>query len=159
MKKIAFLSLWFLFALFVLFENRETIFKPSQNLPHKKAEIWSEEQNDLLKLHNEHRKSHGAVFFEMDEALCTYAQKHAEYMAKKGRLVHSSMSELQDFCGANVVGENIAWGQENPNSAVSGWMWSPMHRWNILGSSYRKVGFGVKKDDDGRKYWCAVFSS
>jgi uncharacterized protein YkwD len=33
-----------------------------------------------------------------------------------------------------------------------------MHRWNILGSSYTKAGFGVKKDSDGRNYWCVVFS-
>lgn len=95
----------------------------------------------------------------MSETLCSYAQEHAEVMCKKNSLFHSSMADLQKFSGADVVGENIAWGQEDAESVVSSWMWSPMHRWNILGSSYKKVGFGVKEDRDGRKYWCVVFSS
>ena len=37
-------------------------------------------------------------------------------------------------------------------------MWSPGHRWNILGSEYRKAGFGMAKDSEGRIYWCVVFS-
>jgi uncharacterized protein YkwD len=68
------------------------------------------------------------------------------------------MSDLQDYCGAGLVGENIAWGQTDEKKVVESWMWSPMHRWNILGSGYKKVGFGMKADGEGRKYWCTVFS-
>jgi uncharacterized protein YkwD len=104
------------------------------------------------------RTSKGMRPLEIDKKLCDYAQSHAGYMASKNSLTHSSMNKLQDFCGADTVGENIAWGQETPESVVSAWMWSPMHRWNILGSSYNKAGFGIRKDSDGRNYWCVVFS-
>ena len=59
---------------------------------------------------------------------------------------------------SSLVGENIAWGQETEKLVVEAWMWSPMHRWNILGTSYKRVGFGVEEDKEGRLYWCAVFS-
>lgn len=114
----------------------------------------------LLKLHNEERTTRGYKPLVLDNKLCEYAQKHANYMAKNNKLVHSSMSNLQKVNkDSGSVGENIAWGQETEESVVSSWMWSPMHRWNILGSSYKKVGFGLAKDSKGRNYWCVVFSN
>lgn len=117
------------------------------------------EQMELLEAHNKHRISKGLKPLEMDRKLCDYAERHAGFMSSKDRLSHSDMGDLQGFCGANVVGENIAWGQENVKDVVSDWIWSPGHRSNILSSSYSKVGFGVEKDSAGRKYWCVVFSS
>lgn len=125
----------------------------------EEKEKFTKEQKLLLELHNSNRESKGMKPLEIDENLCEYAQKHAEYMAAKESMRHSSMSDLQKHSGAGTVGENIAWGQETPEDVVSAWMWSPMHRWNILGSSYNKVGFGIKEDSDGRKYWCTVFSN
>ena len=77
-----------------------------------------------------------------------------------GRSVHhSKMSDLIKVnLETNLVGENIDWGQKDEESVVDSWMWSPLHRWNILGSGYRKVGFGLIEDKEKRKYWCAVFS-
>lgn len=115
--------------------------------------------NKLLEIHNKERVSRGYKPLVLDKNLCAYAQKHASYMAEKNILVHSSMSNLQKANeDANVVGENIAWGQETEEDVVSSWMWSPGHRWNILGSSYKRVGFGMKLDKNSRKYWCVVFS-
>lgn len=127
--------------------------------PKQIVEEFSAEQKKLFELHNKERTSRGYVALEMDKDLCAYAQKHAEYMAEKNRLSHSSMSELSKVKGKGAVGENIAWGQESEESTVSSWMWSPGHRWNILGTSYKKAGFGAVKDKNGRYYWCAVFSS
>lgn len=149
---------WALFIVFILCSlpgllvDKDTIFKEKI----VELEQFTQEQKRLLDLHNSRRKSGSLI---LDKKLCDYAQKHSEYMAGKNSLTHSSMSELQDFCGAETVGENIAWGQETPDAVVSSWMWSPMHRWNILGSSYKKVGFGIKEDSQGRIYWCAVFSN
>jgi len=121
-------------------------------------EDYRDFQMELLDLHNNVRIAKGVVVLAIDVKLCDYAQKHAEKMASKNDLYHSSMSDLQDYCGAGLVGENIAWGQTDEKKVVESWMWSPMHRWNILGSGYKKVGFGMKEDGEGRKYWCTVFS-
>jgi uncharacterized protein YkwD len=113
----------------------------------------------LLDAHNQERISRKIKPLIIDEKLCDYAQKHAQKMVKKNYLYHSSMSDLIKVNeDSSLVGENIAWGQETEKLVVEAWMWSPMHRWNILGTSYKRVGFGVEKDKEGRLYWCAVFS-
>lgn len=124
----------------------------------ERTERFSSVQERLWSLHNEMRGSKGMKPLVIDERLCEYAQKHAVSMAKKGSMYHSSMDALQKFCGRDVVGENVAWGQSTEEEVFSDWMWSPGHRWNILGSSYDRAGFGVAKDDDGRNYWCVVFA-
>lgn len=94
----------------------------------------------------------------LDPKLCEYAQRHAERMAERGRLAHSSMSDLSVAAGNGNVGENIAWGQDSEEEATETWTKSPGHRQNILSKRFKRVGFGMKKDKNGRPYWCAVFS-
>lgn len=114
----------------------------------------------LLELHNNERVKKGMSKLTIDKNLSKYAQKHAETMAQKDNLFHSKMSDLMRVnLDANIVGENVAWGQETEASVVSSWMWSPTHRWNILGSSYSRAGFGMKEGKNSRKYWCVVFSN
>ena len=129
------------------------------NLSRISAREFGSLKSELLEQHNERRFDWGLKPLELDKKLCDYAERHAEIMASRERLFHSSMEDLQKFCGASLVAENIAWGQQTVDDVVSDWMWSPGHRWNILGSSYKKVGFGIKEDSGGRKYWCVVFSS
>lgn len=112
----------------------------------------------LLDLHNKERSERRLDSLALDIKLCEYAQVHAERMAEKGRLVHSSMSDLAVVAGNGNVGENIAWGQESEAEATETWMRSPGHRQNILSKRFKRVGFGMKKDKKGRPYWCAVFA-
>lgn len=127
------------------------------NIETKKPTNLELTQKKLLDEHNKQRKSKGLKELSLDKNLCEYAQKHAEVMVRKNSLHHSQISKLQ---GQSVgwVGENVAWGQENEKLVVESWMWSPMHRWNILSSNYKKVGFGAAKDKEGRIYWCTVFT-
>jgi uncharacterized protein YkwD len=156
MKKALILLLVFLAAM-ALMRPKEQEAKVNPARPEAKREEPAFRKN-LLELHNKERFRWGCKPLEIDQGLCEYAQKHAEKMANDNRLVHSSMSELQKAIDSSSVGENIAWGQETEADVVSAWMWSPGHRWNILGSDYGRAGFGMKKDDEGRIYWCVVFS-
>jgi len=113
----------------------------------------------LLNEHNRHRARRGLEPLVLDSDLCEYAQSHAEKMADRGLLVHSSMSKLAVKAGNGNVGENIAWGQNSEEEVCDSWMNSRGHRANILSERYKRVGFGVKEDERGRKYWCAVFSA
>lgn len=163
MQKIIPAFFWILFFIFV-FSNLPRLLeydvqKPKSDKGVVEAESFSPTQMALLELHNARRSSKGMDPLVLDRGLCDYAQKHAKKMAERGRMFHSSMERLQEDCGADIVGENVAWGQETEEEVVSSWMWSPMHRWNILGSSYGKVGFGVEKGEGGRNCWCVVFSS
>lgn len=113
----------------------------------------------LLRLHNSERAAKSVEPLELDHNLCEYAQKHAESMARRGQLVHSSMSNLSVNAGNGNVAENIAWGQDSEEEVVWSWMNSSGHRQNIMAKRFKKVGFGSNKDDRGRTYWCAVFSA
>lgn len=133
--------------------------KPRLNNPITENK-FNKSQIFLLELHNKERKIRKIEQLVLDEDLCTYAQKHAETMANKNSLYHSKMSNLMKASnGASLVGENIAWGQKTEEEVVNSWMWSPMHKLNILGKNYKKVGFGLAKNKDGKVYWCTVFSN
>lgn len=153
MNKKAIIFFWTVFAVFVVGKHgcqHDIIAKQLPNL--------RQEQTELLDLHNKERKSRGLEELKLDEDLCLYAQRHAEHMASKQNLSHSSMSKLQSASGAGRVGENIACGQETEEQVMKSWMGSSGHKRNILSSQYKHVGFGLKKDKEGRIYWCTVFS-
>lgn len=122
------------------------------------SQSYKSEAEALLKIHNEERASAGCDPLKIDADLCVYAQKHAEKMNEKGHLVHSSMSDLAVVAGNGNVGENIAWGQDSTEEVCSSWMKSPGHRRNMLNKRFKRVGFGMKQDERGRKYWCVVFA-
>lgn len=157
MKRAIMLIVAFFVALAV-FSSDQKQTKEISRPPAEKKETEPQFRKNLLELHNKEREGWGYKPLQMDKRLCDYAQKHAEKMAKENSLYHSSMSDIQKVNDSGYVGENIAWGQKTEADVVSAWMWSPGHRWNILGSSYKKVGFGMKKDEDGRNYWCVVFT-
>jgi len=113
---------------------------------------------NLLKIHNSERHARSVSPLELDDTLCSYAQKHAEKMAYRGQLTHSSMSDLSVLAKTGSVAENIAWGQTTEEEVVASWMNSTGHKQNIMSPRFKKVGFGAKEDARGRIYWCAVFS-
>jgi uncharacterized protein YkwD len=155
MKKLIILSIIFLIGC----EN-----KINQQIPQNQIDIkkqnYTQIQLYLLEEHNKQRKNKGLDILSIDKDLCAYAQKHAEKMAEKNSMYHSKMSDLKKIStNADWVGENVAWGQKDEKEVMNNWMWSPGHRYNILGKSYKRAGFGSKQDSKGRIYWCAVFSS
>ena len=160
MKKI----IIFLVAFSVVFgcsTQKKIIDKPVQENPveQEKQEKQEDFKQILLNLHNQIRKDKNIKELKIDEKLCEYAQKHTELMARKNRLVHSSMNDLMNVNSeSKMVAENIAWGQSTEKEVVSDWMNSLGHRSNMLGKNYSKVGFGMN-NDKGRVYWCAVFSN
>lgn len=156
MKKI----IIFLVAFSVIFgcstKQKNIVDNPFQEKP-----VEQEKQEDfkqiLLNLHNEIRKNKNIKELKIDEKLCEYAQKHTELMARKNRLIHSSMNDLMNVNSeSKMVAENIAWGQSTEKEVVGDWMNSFGHRSNMLGKNYSKVGFGMN-NDKGRVYWCTVF--
>ena len=127
--------------------------------PEKKVEEPRKTEYKLLEEHNKQRIKNNLKILVLDQDLCQYAKKHAEIMANKDYLFHSSMSKLAKVANNDNVGENIAWGQENEAEVVKDWMNSWGHRANILGKDYSRMGFGVAENHKGIKYWCVVFSN
>jgi len=109
-------------------------------------------EQELLQLHNQERAKNPLI---LDAHLSEYAQNHADWMAKRDRLRHSSMSDLIE--GYSLVAENIAFGQETPQDVMNAWMTSSGHRSNILNKNLSNVGFGVSYDSNNAPYWCVCF--
>lgn len=57
----------------------------------------------------------------------------------------------------SYAGENIAAGQQTPQSVVDSWMKSPGHRANILKKDYTQIGCGVAVGGQYGYYWTQEF--
>lgn len=90
--------------------------------------------------------------------LTGFAERWARSMARKGDLVHQSLTPILRRCDLTMVGENIAVGYPSGRAVVNrGWMHSPGHRANILRPRFRLMGIGAHRDDSGRWWVSQVF--
>lgn len=137
--------------------NNITPYKNNEKeYPKENKEEPSDHNSKLLKLHNTQRELKGRTGLSLNSELIEYAQKHAEWMAKKNNLKHSDIGVLMGKW--HTAGENIAWNQEDEEEVTTAWMNSSGHRANILNRNFSKVGFGVAPAKDGSLYWCTVFA-
>lgn len=148
---------WVVFFIFVVFATRDR--NQQRDVVSNEPPISKQEQTTLLELHNKERKNAGVEELILDENLCLYAQQHADCMASKHSLFHSSMLRLKRAFRVKYVGENISYGQATQEQAMESWMKSHRHKRNILSSQYKHIGFGFKIDDEGKTYWCVVFTN
>ena len=116
----------------------------------------------LIDRHNRHRD---APLLHHPE-LTTAAQSHAEWMAGMQIMSHSGQDGstpagriVDAGYSWSTYGENIAYGQQSPESVMRAWLGSPGHRRNIKSSSYGDIGVGIATADTGHKYWCVTFGS
>ena len=122
--------------------------------------VTAPDLNELIDLHNEARKKN--IWFSARSVLLpaadlsSYAQKHAEHMAAKKRLRHSSLSAIAAL-GFKTVGENIAVGPRAATAVMEMWMKSVGHRRNILNRAFNRIGVGAAETTRGSVYWCVCF--
>lgn len=117
----------------------------------------------LVARHNEERGEEKLKTLQVSPKLQEAAQKHAESMAERGEMTHkgedgSTPAERLKTEGYRYrrVGENIAYGQSSIEDVMEGWLDSPPHKKNILGS-FSQIGVGYAKSKDGTPYWCVTF--
>jgi len=74
--------------------------------------------------------------------------------------VYGSAFDMMQNAGISYrsAGENIARGQKTAEAVMKGWMNSPDHRSNILGSGYTKMGIGFAAGSEGTPYWVQIFA-
>lgn len=125
------------------------------------------EKAEVLKLINKERKAQGLSSLKMDDTLNAAAGVRAKEIKKSfshtrpnGENCFSILQEKKYEVEYYAAGENIAAGYGNAASVMDGWMNSPGHRANILGSSYNKVGIGYYYDANStyRYYWVQIFA-
>lgn len=112
---------------------------------------------DALALHNAERTSRGLAALTTDARLTAAAQRHADWMARTGRMTHGGEGQPWDRVSEagyrwSYVGENIA-ECEDLATAMRLWMNSSGHRANILSANFTQMGFG-----NAGRFWCADFA-
>jgi uncharacterized protein YkwD len=104
-------------------------------------------RRDMLKWVNSARSNHGAVRLEAGWRLRAMADDHSRQMAKDGRIYHTtSLGSKLTFVSWKVAGENVGAGG-SMRALFKAFMRSDVHRANILGRGYRRIGVGVYARD------------
>jgi uncharacterized protein YkwD len=105
---------------------------------------------------NETRSSVGRSTLTLDADLTAIAQRHAEGMASRTRLYHSS-SATRPPSGFRSVGENVGRGHTSDgiHNALRS---SSGHYRNMVSPSFRAFGVGSAYGSDGRLYVAQLFA-
>jgi uncharacterized protein YkwD len=100
--------------------------------------------------------------------LGTIAQDHSRDMANNNYFDHKDRdgrtpgdrAELAGYSG-QLVGENIAAGQDTVHKVVEGWLASPGHCANLMNPQYQELGAAYATDPKSSAgiYWTAMFGA
>jgi len=123
----------------------------------------------MFSSHNSERGRAGLAALHIDSALVEVARQRAADMAAKGYFAHASPSGQTAFtllAGAGYrygsAGENIARNNypdsQSVSVAMTAFMNSSTHRYNIMDPGFTAVGVGAVMAQDGMKYYAVVFS-
>ena len=123
---------------------------------------WCEE---VLRLVNEERLAEGEEALKHNDTLEAQAEQYACEMIYYGFFDHnnpetgSTLRDRADEFGYDyqVVGENLAGGQESPAEVVAAWMASEGHRENILEPRFVEIGVAVRAGGHYGLYWVLEF--
>jgi uncharacterized protein YkwD len=136
------------------------------------AAVDRDAEQQVLELVNAQRREHGLLELQPSDALADAARLHARDMAQDDYVEHDSFDrsqgQLTKACewSKRVLGfvpeerrlaENIAAGASTPQEVVDGWMRSPVHRRNVLGTALTELGVGYWPGGSAGFYWVADF--
>jgi len=120
-------------------------------------------QNEINRLINIQRTTHGCPTLQVNAALTTAARNHSTWMSQTGTFSHTGRAGSTFITRTKAAGytkpsaENIAWGYRTANAVVTGWMNSPGHRKNILNCQSKTVGVGAVYAANGTPYYTQDF--
>ncbi|MFI2760550.1 sigma-70 family RNA polymerase sigma factor [Streptomyces echinatus] len=119
----------------------------------------------VVALVNKERAAAGCGAVSEDPQLDKAAQGLSDDMAARGFFDHTDPDgngpgERITAAGYrwSTYGENIARGQQTPQSVMDSWMNSPGHRANILNCSFKNIGVGVHNGSGG-PWWTQDFGA
>lgn len=97
----------------------------------------------------------------LEARLSAAAQSHSEDMLAMSTLSHfgsdgSTMIQRVERQGYewSTLAENVAWGYDEVDGVVAGWLSSPGHCRNMMSPAMRELGVGV-----AGTYWTQVFGT
>lgn len=103
-------------------------------------------EREVIQLTNRERARRGLQPLKPVPTMMADARSWSQNQANRSRMYHSRMG----------YGENVAYGQRDPEEVMNAWMNSRGHRANILNPRYSTIGVGAVSN--GRSlYWTQVF--
>lgn len=119
----------------------------------------------VVEAHNARRAKAGLPPLLPNPRLEAAASEHAADMAGRLKMAHEGGDGSSPFDRMKRMGydfraaaENVAYGFDDVESVMAGWMKSPGHRRNILGK-FSEIGVGRAIARDGASYWCVTFGT
>lgn len=110
---------------------------------------------DLLDKTNVIRAQYGLTLLAMDPALNLSAKAKCDDMVKRNYWDHKDPDGKDPYhffseAGASFskAGENLAFGYNNAQQTLDGWVNSPTHKDNLVDPDYTNVGFAVCESPD-----------
>ena len=122
---------------------------------------YSEIENKILILVNEHRETLDLTPLSILNIISSVANSHTDYMIETGKISHDNFSKRADVLMKNAdaksVGENVAYGYNSAEGVVKGWLNSDTHRKVIENANYTHFGISTESNSDGRNYFTQIF--
>ncbi|WP_289024551.1 CAP domain-containing protein [uncultured Salegentibacter sp.] len=121
---------------------------------------YSEIENTILKLVNEHRETLDLKPLQPIAEISFEAESHNYYMLEVGKVSHDNFGaryeNLVKTVGAKAVSENVGYGYRTADAVVKAWLNSKGHKENIEGN-HSHFGVSVVDDANGRNYFTNIF--
>jgi len=112
-------------------------------------------RSGLLSATNVQRNSNGQASLTINDKLNAAAQAKANDMVARNYWSHNTPDGQEPWVFFDAqgyiytkAGENLAYGFDNSNATIIGWMNSPTHKANLLDSAFTEVGFGFANSSD-----------
>ena len=119
--------------------------------------------DEVVKAHNRIRAAAKLPALAISGKLQAAAERHAEDMAAREKMTHKGSDGSSPIDRINAegyqyrrAGENIAAGRFSTERLMKGWMESPHHKQNIVGS-FSQIGVACATAENGKRYWCVTF--
>ncbi|MDO4555432.1 MAG: CAP domain-containing protein [Lachnospiraceae bacterium] len=109
----------------------------------------------VLSLVNKKRKAAGVGTLVMDKDLLETAMLRAAECSIVPNHIRPN-GEICYYADEKMYGENVSFDFTTASSVMKDWMESPIHKFNILNSSYVSIGIGCVKVNN-RVYWVQCF--
>lgn len=109
----------------------------------------SSSEFEVIRLTNAERQRQGKQALIVQQKIMATARESSRLMKQQNNMVHGLTS------GWN--GENIANGYSSPQQVVQGWINSPGHYRNMMGS-FKYIGVGDTIDQGGSVFWTQQFN-
>ncbi len=117
----------------------------------------------IIAEHNRIRSEAKLPKLTVSTKLQAAAERHARDMAAQGKMSHTGSDDTAPADRIKAAGyrfrrcgENVAVGQFSVERLMKGWMDSPTHKDNILGS-FSQIGAACATAENGKRYWCVTF--